>query len=136
MDKNNKHWSDDYLTISYIDGGRDPDIGLDCWGLCRDILHRHFDKPLLKGFGNIHANDKANMTTAYRQVKKDFLPCSPKDGAIAAGFNGSALIHVGVVIEASGLHVIHTSSRLGMSKCSVRHFNRLFSKVIYYDYKK
>ena len=132
----NGHWSDSYLTIPYVDGGRDPVIGLDCWGLCRDILHRQFEQPLLKDFGNIHADDKANMTAAYRQVKQAFLPCLPKNGAIAAGFNGSALIHVGVVLENNGLQVLHTSSKHGMSKCSVRRFNRLFSKVKYYAYDK
>lgn len=130
------HWSDSYLTIPYIDGGRDPVIGLDCWGLVRDVLHHHFALPLLKDYGGIHADDKTNMTRAYCKVKNSFLPCEPKNGAIAAGFNATALIHVGVVTDANGLHVLHTSSRHGMSKCSVRHFNRLFSKVKYYEYNQ
>lgn len=131
----NDHWSDDYLTIPYVDGGRDAAIGLDCWGLVRDVLHKHFALPLLNDFGLIHADDKANMTRAYQQVKNAFSPCHPIAGAIAAGFNGSALIHVGVVIDVNGLHVLHTSSKHGMSKSRVRRFNRLFSEVKYYAYK-
>lgn len=130
------NWSDRYLTIPYIDGGRDIAIGLDCWGLVRGVLHQHFNTPLLKDFGNIHADDKANMTKAYGQVKKAFLPCSPIKGAVAAGFNGRLLIHVGVVVEANGLKVLHTSSKHGMCRCSLRHFERLFSHVKYYAYQQ
>jgi hypothetical protein len=129
------HWSDNYLTIPYIDGGRDATVGLDCWGLVRDVLHQHFDVPLLKAFGGIHAEDKSNMTRAYRQIKNVFTQCKPSLGAIAAGFNGDALIHVGVVLESNGLQVLHTSSKHGVSKCSVRQFNRLFLQVEYHAYK-
>jgi cell wall-associated NlpC family hydrolase len=128
------HWSDSYLMIPYVDGGRNAAVGLDCWGLVRDVLHQQFDLPLLKDFGLIHADDKVNMTRAYQQVKSAFLPGAPVAGAIAAGFNGSALIHVGVVLENNGLQVLHTSSKHGMSKCSIRRFNRLFSQVKYYVY--
>lgn len=130
----NGHWADNYLTIPYVDGGRDAAVGLDCWGLVRDVLHNHFSLPLLNDFGGVHADDKVSMTRAYRHIKNAFAPCAPKAGAIAAGFNGDALIHVGVVIEINGLQVLHTSSKHGRSKCSVRRFNRLFSKVKYYAY--
>ena len=130
----NNHWTDKYLTIPYVDGGRDVTVGLDCWGLVRDVLHQHFNLPLLKAFGGIHADDKANMTRAYRIVKNAFSLCAPSPGTIAAGFNGETLIHVGVVIENNGLQVLHTSSKHGMSKCSVREFNRLFLQVKYHAY--
>jgi hypothetical protein len=130
----NSYWSDDYLTIPYVDGGRDAAIGLDCWGLVRDVLHKHFKQPLLKTFGTIPASDKANMTKAYCEVKKAFKPCAPVVGAIAAGFNGESLIHVGVVVEANGLKILHTSSKYGMCRSNIRNFNRLFLKVKYYEY--
>lgn len=136
MDKHiNHYWSDSYLTVPYVDGGRDVDIGLDCWGLVRDVLHQHFKQPLLKTFGSIQAADKVNMTKAYSEVKKAFKPCTPVVGAIAAGFNDQSLIHVGVVVEANGLKVLHTSSKYGMCRCTIRNFNRLFSTVKYYAYK-
>ena len=129
------HWADSYLTIAYVDGGRDPAIGLDCWGLVRDVLHQHFALPLLNDFGLIHAVDKASMTNAYDLTKSQFIECQAKSGAVVAGFKGPLLIHVGVVVEVNGLQVLHTSTKHGMSKCSVRHFNRLFSQVKYYVYK-
>jgi hypothetical protein len=131
---NSDHWSNSYLTIPYVDGGRDAAIGLDCWGLVRDVLHQHFALPLLNAFGLIHADDKPSMTSAYDLTKSQFIECQAKNGAIAAGFNGSALIHVGVVVEVNGLQVLHTSSKYGISKCSARRFNRLFSQVKYYVY--
>jgi cell wall-associated NlpC family hydrolase len=131
----NSHWSNSYLTIPYVDGGRDAAIGLDCWGLVRDVMHQHFNLPLLNDFGSIHADDKPNMTSAYHKTKPSFIECQPQGGAIVAGFKGDLLIHVGVVLNANGLQVLHTSKRHGMSKCRVRHFNRLFSQVKYYAYK-
>jgi cell wall-associated NlpC family hydrolase len=133
---NSGHWSDSYLMIPYVDGGRNAAVGLDCWGLVRDVLYQQFDLPLLNNFGLIHADDKVNMTLAYQQVKSVFSPCTPVSGAIAAGFNGSALIHVGLVLENNGLQVLHTCSKHGMSKCSVRRFNRLFAEVKYYVYNQ
>jgi cell wall-associated NlpC family hydrolase len=135
MDNFVSHWSDIYLTIPYVDGGRNAAVGLDCWGLVRDVLHQHFNLPLLNDFGLIKAHDKPSMTHAYDLTKSQFIECKAKNGAIAAGFKGSALIHVGVVLENNSLQVLHTSSKHGMSKCSVRNFNRLFSKVKYYAYK-
>lgn len=129
-----QHWADSYLTIPYVDGGRDASIGLDCWGLVRDVLHNHFALPLLNDFGRIHADDKPSMTNAYHFTKPSFTECLLSSGVIVAGFNGALLIHVGVVIESKGLQVLHTSSKHGMSKCSIRRFNRLFSQVKYYAY--
>jgi hypothetical protein len=76
------------------------------------------------------------MTRAYKEIKNTFAPCLPKSGAIAAGFNGKLLIHVGVVIDESGLKVLHTGSKLGISKSKTRDFNRLFLKVKYYEYNR
>ena len=132
----NPEWVDNYLTTPYLDGGRDPDVGVDCWGSVRYVLHKFFEVPLLKAFGSIQAEDKASMTKAYREIKKTFTPCEPKPGAIAAGFNGVLLIHVGVVIEENGLKVLHTGAKLGMSKSKIRDFNRLFLKVKYYEYNQ
>jgi cell wall-associated NlpC family hydrolase len=131
---NSGHWSDSYLMIPYVDGGRDAVIGLDCWGLVRDVLHQHFALPLFNDFGLIHADDKPSMTSAYDLTKSQFIECQAKSGAIVAGFKGAMLIHVGLVLENNGLHVLHTSSKHGMSKCPVRRFNRLFSQVKYYVY--
>lgn len=135
MDSLQTYWSDSYLTIPYVDGGRDASIGLDCWGLVRDVLYQHFDVPLLKSFGNIHADDKPNMTRAYQQIKNTFLLSVPVAGAIVAGFSKKNLLHVGVIVEANGLKVLHTSSKHGMCRCSIRHFERLFLQVKYYVYQ-
>ena len=30
----------DLIGIPFVDGGRDPNVGLDCWGLCRVVFRR------------------------------------------------------------------------------------------------
>ncbi|NRA56230.1 MAG: phage tail protein [Gammaproteobacteria bacterium] len=127
------HWSDRYLTIPYIDGGRTA-AGLDCWGLCREVLHQQFGLPKLDGFGSISPDDKTAITRAYHQIEPQFIESAPIPGAIAAGFKGDLLIHVGIVVESNGLKILHTSSRHGPSKISLRTFYRLFSRVKCYVY--
>lgn len=35
-------WCSKYVGIPFVEGGRDPAIGLDCWGLYRYVLVDHF----------------------------------------------------------------------------------------------
>ena len=128
------HWAIPYLKIPYVDGGRSSD-GLDCWGLVRDVLHRYFHVPDLASYGHVHPDNKTSLTAGFNQVVTGFLPCDAKAGAVASGFRGENLLHVGVCIEESSqLKILHTSRRHGAMLSSVREFKRLFPKVIFYEY--
>lgn len=128
------HWAVEYLSAPYIDGGRTLAV-LDCWGLVRDVLHRRFNLPVLASFGNVHPDDKQELTASFNQVVIDFVPGMAQPGAVASGFRGNNLIHVGVCIgEASQLKILHTSRRHGAMLSSVREFKRLFPTVIFYVY--
>ncbi len=124
---------DSYLTVPYVDGGRSM-AGFDCWGLVRDILHRHYNHPLLESFGHIAADDKQRLTGAYHQVQHKFLPSTAKDGCIAACFKRGLLLHVGVVVEQNGLHIYHTGRKHGPLKARLEAFESLFFRVEYYAY--
>lgn len=32
-----------YLGLPFVDGGRDPAVGLDCWGLVKHVLNQEFE---------------------------------------------------------------------------------------------
>ncbi len=124
---------DSYLSVPYVDGGRSM-AGFDCWGLVRDMLHRHYQQPLLESFGHVSPDDKTNLTAAYKTVVPQFIECAPQDGCIAACFKRDLLLHVGVVVESNGLQVYHTGRKHGPLKTSLNAFERLFFKVRYYAY--
>ena len=129
----NNNSLDSYLTVPYIDGGRDFD-GFDCWGLVRHILHFNLHQPLLDSYGFISPDDKINLTAAYQKVAPLFVQCQPQSGCIVACFKRGLLLHVGVVVEANGLQVYHTGRKHGPLKTKLANFERLFFKVKYYAY--
>lgn len=125
---------DDYLSIPYVDGGRDG-CGLDCWGLVRDVLHAHFGVPLLASFGHVSPDDKPGMTGGYHQVVNGFVPGACVPGAVACGFRGDCLVHVGVVVNNGRLQVLHTSRKSGPGMLDPRAFRRLFERTEFYEYR-
>ncbi len=124
----------DYLSVPYVDGGRDM-AGLDCWGQPRLVLHNVFGKPLFKSFGHVSPDDKAHLTSSYAQIVDQFKPCAAKEQAIACGFRGQNLIHMGLCVVVDGqLQILHTSRKKGPSIVTIADFKRLFFKVKFYEY--
>ncbi|WP_396586470.1 NlpC/P60 family protein [Bermanella sp. R86510] len=126
-----------YLTVPYIDGGRDVSIGVDCWGMVRHVLHEVFDKPLLESFSGITRSSPSLMTAGYRESVSAFSLCKPKVGAVACCFYSDSegkqiLHHVGLCINDH--QVLHTSSKKGADIASVRAFKRLAADVRFYEY--
>lgn len=123
----------DYLTVPYVDGGRDL-CGLDCWGLVRHVLHAQFGLPLFESFGHVSPDDKQAMTECYQHIVKTFVPGRCVPAAIACGFRGDCLIHVGVVVDNGVLQVLHTGRQYGPALQSPRTFRRLFERTEFYEY--
>lgn len=124
-------WVNNYLFTRYENHGRGPDV-FDCWGLVRDVLHKHFSTPLLDSYGLIHPDNKSEMTRGYDREVKQFSSCNACSGAVIAGFRGDHLIHVGVCV--TPLKVLHTSRSRGPSLDSLRSFTRQFTRVEFYKY--
>ena len=40
-------WTANYIGIPFLDRGRDPAVGLDCWGAARHVLMSHYGFPEL-----------------------------------------------------------------------------------------
>ena len=126
-----------YLTVPYIDGGRDIAVGLDCWGLVRHVLHAEFEKPLFEGFAGIDRHGIGEMNKGYKASVSQFKQCEPKAGAVACCFymGGDGLEifhHVGVCINDH--QVLHTSSKKGAGILKVRAFKRIAATVKFYEF--
>jgi len=129
-----RHWIDDYLSVPYVDCGRDLK-GLDCWGLVRHVLHHQFNLPLFESFGHVQPDNKRDLTQAFKHQVKSFSLSRPKPGAVAAGFRGKLLLHIGVCIEVNGqTQVLEISKKHGVSINQVRDFKRHYSKAEFYSY--
>ena len=129
-----QHWANQYLSVPYLDGGRDFS-GMDCWGLVRHVLHYQYGWPLLKSFGHVCADDKAHLTESYHTQVGLFSRCQPKTQAVAAGFRGLLLIHIGICIEIDGkCLVLETSKKRGVTLTDLSQFNRMYSRTEFYHY--
>lgn len=132
----NPNYFEQFKSACYQDGGRSEGI-YDCWGLVRKVLTEHYQVPDLPSYGYILATDKKAMTQAGTQLKPQFkrleVPC---DGAIAAGYRGSILLHVGVcVLIDHQIKVLHAQQSSGISFVSLEQFARCAgNRVEYYAY--
>ncbi|WP_417448400.1 hypothetical protein [Idiomarina abyssalis] len=124
--------TDYYLATEFEDGGRGPST-FDCWGMGRDIqIKTGIPENIVPSFGAVGAQDKQQMTTLYRQVSKAFDVVPPKPLAIACGFVGQLLWHIGTVVpDGSELVVLHTSTSFGPHKSPLHVFERQFLRVEY-----
>lgn len=126
----------DYLTVPYVDGGRDISVGLDCWGLARHACHHVFNLPLFESFGCVNRHQGDAMHEGYSESKNAFKECQPKAGSLACCFirQGEYLIfhHVGVCVSAT--EVLHTGSGHGVKVVPVRAFKRLAMVIKFYEY--
>jgi hypothetical protein len=128
------NWINDYmLSVKYVDGGRGP-TEFDCWGLAREVRHKHCGKRLLPSWGHLRNNNPKEFTRAYRAESAAMEACQPEHGAIAAVFINSLCVHVGVVIEVPGigLWALEINPGKGASFKRVLEFQAQYLKVIYY----
>ncbi|UTV30155.1 hypothetical protein [Photobacterium atrarenae] len=123
---------DSYLESSFKDGGRGPAF-FDCWGMGRDIqLKTGVPAQFVPSFGAVGAQDKRQMTTLYQDVSRSFDVVPPRPLAIACGFVGQLLWHIGTVVpNGSQLEILHTSASFGPHLSPIHIFERQFLRVEY-----
>ncbi|GAA4879756.1 hypothetical protein [Ferrimonas pelagia] len=133
-----QHFSvNDFLAVPYLDGGRDMD-GLDCWGQVRLARALLFGRDMATSYGHILCANKPGMTDAFAQMLPRFAEVSPRPGAVACCFKPDAeqrpvLLHVGLVVEAEGIKVLHTNAKAGPHLLPLRAFGRLSLDVRFFD---
>lgn len=105
------HWAEQYLTISYVYGGRLPETGLDCWGLVRQVYADRYNVELPaypnEWFSLIHDVATCPESAGWREVTE------PQEGdAVALG--KLKLHHVGVFLRSPLPSVLHTTEKTGV----------------------
>lgn len=121
-----------YLDAVYVDGGR-GDGQYDCWGLVRAVLHEQFDTPLYRSFGSVEPRNKTLLTSSAQKIMKQFTPIDgPQAGAVACGYIGRRIVHIGVCVRADGfLKVLHAHT-LGVRLNTVRDFGKTSGSRVEY----
>lgn len=123
-----------YLMTVYAPGGRGPDA-FDCWGMVRDARYELFGRTLLPSYGAINPQNKRALTRACGAVVVQHLQeCSPRVGAIAAGWAGRICVHVGLLVDIDGqLAVLETDEPTGPCLTRLYQFESRYTRVTYYD---
>jgi cell wall-associated NlpC family hydrolase len=85
---------DDLLSIPYVQGGRDPKNGLDCWGLCIEI-YRRVGRELPDFQGSV---DETPDIMESHIPKFEQLPGPEPYALVAFRIYGPFVNHVGVVL--------------------------------------
>lgn len=125
--------TDKYLSVPYVDGGREIAVGVDCWGLVRHVLHYDFKLPLLEGFSGVCRALPDDMQQGFSEYKALFEECEPKAGAVACLFaSGGVFHHVGVCID--DRDVLQTNSGSGVRLVSIRAFRRMSYTARFYEF--
>ncbi|MBQ6905189.1 MAG: C40 family peptidase [Spirochaetia bacterium] len=108
-------WVKDYIGIPFVSGGRDPNIGLDCYGLFRHVLNHIFGKnlPMLSGgyedacnpdeAGRIY--DKNKPLIAGSRIAQPEYGCG-----VVLKYSGRPT-HVGIYV--GGGYILHTTAQTG-----------------------
>lgn len=127
----------DLLSIPYVANGRGLD-GCDCYGLVRLARVHLFGKPPMPSHGAVDGADKRSLTKAMRDESVHYDECSPHPGAIAVAFRGCLCTHIAIVVEVDGRRMILETDEPGKGRhgprlVNLRHFEKRFLKVVYYD---
>lgn len=104
------HWSNDYVGLPFVDGGRDRG-GVDCWGLIRLVLKDQCEIEV-PSYGTIAAKDLMSIAKQM-EISNNMPPwktvTTPRQfdivGMLGRAEKARAMIHVGIM--ASDTHLIH-----------------------------
>jgi cell wall-associated NlpC family hydrolase len=93
---------EDLLGIRYVEGGRDPEVGLDCWGLCLEVCRRAgLTLPDFQGSIQETADLMETHIPEFEQ-----LPGPEPYALVAFRLHGPFVNHVGVLM-ADKISFIH-----------------------------
>lgn len=109
-------------------------MDFDCYGLVRLVRSEMFGKPLLGEHMGVLDTDKQELTRICAQESEGMREVEPAPGVLATCWRGGLFFHVGIVVEIDGrLAVLETNSKTGPRWKSIRDFERIYTRVIYYD---
>ena len=108
-------WAGDYIGIPFVSGGRDPDTGLDCYGLFRLVMNDRYGKKLpALDAGYKDACNPSETNKIYAKNKPLIAGsriAQPVPGCgVVLKYSGLPT-HVGVYV--GGGYILHTTAQTG-----------------------
>lgn len=128
---------DDLLSVPYVANGRLPE-GADCYGLTRLARVHLFGKPWMPEHGAVEGSNKRALTSALMAEAANYQVTKPAPGVIATAWRGRLCTHIAIVVEIDGRLMILETKEPGQGNhrprlVNLKHFERRFLKVVYYD---
>jgi len=105
----------DLIGVPFVDGGRDPRLGLDCWGLVLEVFRRFgIELPDYR----IGCMEASRIDAAIDAGRKYWIRCNSADppvpSLVVMRFNQPVLCnHTGVYLGAG--RFIHTRQKIGVN---------------------
>lgn len=120
---------ENYLQAKWVEGGRVwPEI--DCYGIVLKV-REDLQLPPWPIFDGI--TKKNGMHETASKYFADLQQCEPREGAVAACYKASLMVHVGIVVNTSnGLDVIECNPGTNVSSIPIGRFKRKFLRVEFY----
>jgi cell wall-associated NlpC family hydrolase len=134
---NNENWIERYVGIPFIDGGRDWN-GLDCWGLVRLVLKTEcqIDVP---SYGEISADDLSAIAreVAGEILKEPWHPTiNPQMFDVAVMHRHVAPVHVGIIVAANPLRMLHVERATHVVFIPVMHATIVQRRLSYFRHRE
>lgn len=124
--------TDPYRAIPYLDGGRNPARGLDCWGLTLYELARDHGITGLPDLGGVMPADGIAKQISYQRLSVSFVRVTdPCPGDLVCVFNiHGEFVHLGVIFAGdTGPTVRHTTAKRGVETLPYRRFVSAFVRT-------
>lgn len=118
---------DKYRSVTWLKGGRVyPE--LDCFGIVNEI-RRDLGLSEWPDFAGV-TKDGGGLDREARKLMLSLERCEPFEGAGVACYSGSAVTHVGIVVNIAGvLHVAESNPNTNVTFLPLSRFKRRFVKV-------
>lgn len=99
------HWAAQYIGRPWVNGGRDIQSGVDCWGLLCHVYRQHYNINLPVFIGVDAADNRAVAKLMNQHDQWRELP-TPMEGCAVALSKNKALHHVGLYVCGRVLHAM------------------------------
>jgi cell wall-associated NlpC family hydrolase len=123
---------EDILRVPFVDGGRSPATGFDCWGLVKFLLERHTGRDV--GEFSYRTVRDVRRVTAYigRESTENATPATARDmGAVVLIRNHPKYVnHVGLIVQPG--RFIHAIEGHGVCVESVRRWKQKIEGFIWW----
>lgn len=103
------HWTEPYIGIPWLSGGRESVTGLDCWGLLCHVYAREYGITLAPYTEHVEGCPQVFEPLLAELVTQHWKPTdSPQDGDAVAVGRKDRLSHVGLYVQLREPAILHS----------------------------